>query len=277
MEISSKRIGLVATLGVATLFTGALINPTTASAVKNSPVKSKEIIVSGNTTANLNLRSSNSTSSKILTVLNKKTKISGVLSNNWIKITFGNKVGYIYSGYVNIDNNNKATTSNLSKLNNIVKRRAVATPKVHTKVNKTVKTSDATSSNITPSKNENSLISAARSFLGSKYVWGSADPSKGFDCSGLVYHIYKTIAGIDLNRSSYEQVNNGVSVSKDSLKPGDLLFFNTFGGNRISHVGMYVGNGKMIHASNPKTGVIESDINSSYYTKTFVAARRILK
>lgn len=122
----------------------------------------------------------------------------------------------------------------------------------------------------------NSIVNGAHGFLGYRYVWAAANPNVGFDCSGLTYYLYRTHAGITLNRNSAAQASNGRAVSKSELKPGDLMFFATGGGSRISHVGIYVGNGKLIHASSPSTGVRTDDINSSYYTRTFVTARRIL-
>lgn len=91
-----------------------------------------------------------------------------------------------------------------------------------------------------------------------------------------MYHLYQTHAGIKLNRNSAAMASNGVQVSRNNLKPGDLMFFATGGGSRISHVGMYVGDGKLIHASSPSTGVKMDNINSSYYVNTFVTARRII-
>lgn len=126
------------------------------------------------------------------------------------------------------------------------------------------------------SSTQDALVKGAYGYLGARYVWGSANPNVGFDCSGLMYHLYQTHAGIKLNRNSAAMASNGVQVSRNNLKPGDLMFFATGGGSRISHVGMYVGDGKLIHASSPSTGVKMDNINSSYYVNTFVTARRIL-
>ena len=92
---------------------------------------------------------------------------------------------------------------------------------------------------------------------------------------GLTSYLYKQAYGIGISPSSRAQVSYGHKVSKSNLKKGDLMFFAT-GGGGISHVGIYVGNNKLIHASTPSTGVILSDINSSYYRRTFVTARRLL-
>ena len=97
----------------------------------------------------------------------------------------------------------------------------------------------------TVSGDAGSLISYARRFIGVPYVWGGTSPS-GFDCSGFTQYVYSHAAGISLGRTTYEQINNGVEVSQSDLKPGDLIF------PHEGHVGIYVGNGQMIHA--PHTG-----------------------
>ena len=83
------------------------------------------------------------------------------------------------------------------------------------------------------------------------YVYGTAGPDT-FDCSGFTYYVYAHF-GYSLNRSSRDQVNNGVAVSKDQLQPGDLVFFST-NGSYPTHVGLYIGEGNIVHASTPRTG-----------------------
>ena len=111
--------------------------------------------------------------------------------------------------------------------------------------------------------------SMARQYLGVPYVWGGTTPN-GFDCSGLVQYVYKQL-GINISRTTYYQVNDGVEVSKNELKQGDLVFFRKNG--NIHHVGIYIGGGQFIHA--PQTGEVVKISNlsdrSDYYT-----ARRIV-
>ena len=115
------------------------------------------------------------------------------------------------------------------------------------------------------------LVAEVRKYLGTKYVFGGEDPS-GFDCSGLMQYVAKKL-GITIPRTADQQAKAGKEVSKGELQPGDMVFFNTSGGG-VSHVGMYIGDGKMIHS--PKTGdvVKVSSINDSYYSPKFVTARR---
>ena len=98
------------------------------------------------------------------------------------------------------------------------------------------------------------LVQYAMQFLGCRYRDAGTSPATGFDCSGFTYYIMKTGAGLTLPRSSRTQANAGIAVSVDQMQPGDLLFY---GGsvNSINHVGMYIGNGQIIHASTYSTGV----------------------
>lgn len=118
------------------------------------------------------------------------------------------------------------------------------------------------------------LISTAFSLIGTPYVYGD-NGSRGFDCSGFTYYLYLSQLGIELPRSSHDQVNVGKKVEKSALAPGDLLFFNTSGRN-ISHVGIYIGDNNMIHSSSGKSKVTIDSINGGYYDQRYVTARRII-
>ncbi|MGI6668790.1 MAG: NlpC/P60 family protein [Acetivibrionales bacterium] len=119
------------------------------------------------------------------------------------------------------------------------------------------------------------IIDYSRKFLGVRYVWGGST-AKGFDCSGFVKYVFKHF-GITLNRTSRSQATQGVRVKKADLKPGNLVFFDTNGGlNRINHVGIYIGDGKFIHSSSSHKGVVISNLNKGFYSKTYMTARRVL-
>lgn len=123
------------------------------------------------------------------------------------------------------------------------------------------------------------IVNYSKKYLGVKYVWGGTSP-KGFDCSGLMKYAYANY-GITLNRVAADQAKQGKKVDRNSLKPGDLVFFDTDGGrNYISHVGMYVGGGNFIHASSgSRSGrrVIISSLNDRYYSNAYITARRIVE
>ena len=108
-------------------------------------------------------------------------------------------------------------------------------------------------------------VSYALAQVGKGYVMGTTGPST-FDCSGLMYAAYKQV-GISLPRTSQAQFSAGTSVSKGDLQPGDLVFY--YGG--ITHVGMYIGNGQIVHAANPRSGVVTASLNSMPYQ----GARRV--
>jgi hypothetical protein len=108
--------------------------------------------------------------------------------------------------------------------------------------------------------------------LGIKYKSGGTT-EKGFDCSGFTGYVFDQL-GVELPRSSKGQAQVGTKVAKKDLRKGDLLFFNTNGKN-ISHVGIYIGNGKMAHSSSSR-GTTISNINDSYFGKRYVTARRVL-
>ena len=121
------------------------------------------------------------------------------------------------------------------------------------------------------------LIAYSKTFLGTPYVYGGDSPSDGgFDCSGFTQYVFGQ-NGYTINRISKDQALNGTSVSKANLEPGDLVFHSFEGNGVISHVGIYIGGGKMIHS--PKTGdtVKITDITTSYWTSRYVTARRIIQ
>lgn len=103
------------------------------------------------------------------------------------------------------------------------------------------------------------MVSYAKQFLGGKYVYGQNDPHTGVDCSGFTKYIYRNVAGISLHRTAAEQSNQGIPITKDTIQAGDLVFYG--GGGGINHVALYIGDGKVIHASNEENGIIISQWN----------------
>lgn len=103
------------------------------------------------------------------------------------------------------------------------------------------------------------LVDYALQFVGGKYRTGGNDPHTGADCSGFVRYVMKHGAGIDMNRSSRSQATQGTAISAEEMKPGDLVFYGE--GSRINHVAMYIGDGKIVHASTHKTGIKVSNWN----------------
>ncbi|MGL5750117.1 MAG: SH3 domain-containing protein [Paraclostridium sp.] len=118
------------------------------------------------------------------------------------------------------------------------------------------------------------IVNTAKAQIGKPEVWGAEGPNS-FDCSGLTYYIYKQ-NGISIPRTSVAQSNFGTTVSQSNLQPGDLLFYSTNGSGRVSHVGIYVGNGQMVHTSASNKSVVITSINSSYWQNAYIKAKRVL-
>jgi len=120
----------------------------------------------------------------------------------------------------------------------------------------------------------NDAIMYAISLADTPYRYGGNSPDNGFDCSGFVGHVYQHSLGVSLPRTSRELSRVGVALKVRQLRPGDLVFFNTQR-NPYSHVGIYVGEGKFVHA--PRTGsqIRVEKMDGDYWTKRYNGARRI--
>lgn len=114
----------------------------------------------------------------------------------------------------------------------------------------------------------------ALGFVGTPYTRGGASPERGFDCSGLVVYVYRRALGIDLPRRVADLRSSGTPVRSGDLEPGDLVFYNTRR-RPYSHVGIYVGDGRFVHAPRPGARVRVESIGSRYWRARFNGARRI--
>ncbi len=122
------------------------------------------------------------------------------------------------------------------------------------------------------------LIDFAQSLVGVKYMYGGTSPETGFDCSGFIQYVFGSF-GIKLERVAADQAKQGVEVKQEDLLPGDLVFSDTDGGNNnINHVGIYIGDGKFIHAASGSSSakVTVTNMESSYWKSTYMTARRIV-
>ncbi|MEP7182582.1 MAG: C40 family peptidase [Betaproteobacteria bacterium] len=119
------------------------------------------------------------------------------------------------------------------------------------------------------------LTSSALELIGVRYKWGGAAPETGLDCSGLVQYVFQQVTGVTLPRSAKEMSRLGDKVALTDLAPGDLVFFNT---RRFaySHVGIYLGDGKFVHAPRRGREVEVATIDRSYWQQRFNGARRLV-
>ena len=109
------------------------------------------------------------------------------------------------------------------------------------------------------------IVAYAKQFIGNPYVYGGTSLTDGADCSGFVMKVFEYF-GIDTGRDSRSQAANCTEIGLNDIRPGDLLFYAS--GNYINHVAIYIGDGKVIHASNPSTGICIAD---AYYRTPYMA------
>ena len=261
----------------------------------------------------LNVRSGPSTSYSITTKLYKGDKVEILeTSNGWHKIKASNgKIGWVSGDYIKVSSGSTSqpststTKATVTATSLNVRSGAGTSYSVITKLPKgtvvdvlesasngwkKIKTSNGTigwvsgsylangvvEQTSTPSTNKvQAVIDLAHKQLGKPYVWGAEGPNS-FDCSGLIYYVYKNAASITLPRTSSDQYSAGVAVSRSNLKAGDLIFSSTDGTGNITHVAIYVGDGQMIHAPRNGKNVEKVSINNSYWNKAYVGARRVL-
>ena len=212
----------------------------------SSSSETSQIVKYVNTTSGLNMRTGPATSyAKITTIAYGQSVNVLSTSNGWSKINYSGSTGYVSSQYLQSTKPSSSSSSN--------------------------------SGSTSVSSSASSVIAYAKTLLGKPYVWGAQGPNS-FDCSGFTYYVFKNKAGIVLPRTSSAQSKYGTSVSWSNLKAGDLMFFDTNGANngQVSHVGLYIGNGQMIHASSSQRKIVITSVNTSYYKNAFVNARRVL-
>lgn len=118
------------------------------------------------------------------------------------------------------------------------------------------------------------MLQRALALLGTPYRWGGTSPDKGFDCSGLVGYVFRNALGIELPRVSREMAKRGQLISdRAALTEGDLVFFGRRG--RVDHVGIYLGEGRFVHAPSTGKDVMVSDLDGGYWGNKFLSARRV--
>lgn len=192
-------------------------------------------------TTTLKVREKPTTDSTCITLIPIDEELEVIKTEDeWVKVIVDNDKGWVSKEYVDISYELK----------------------------KAVPNEEVEASNGVSSTRAN-MVAFAKQYLGNRYVWGGTSLTNGTDCSGFTMSIYRNF-GISISRTSGAQSNNGATISASQAKPGDLVFYSNGGG--INHVAMCIGNGQVIHASNPRTGI---KISNMYY-RTPVKAVRIL-
>lgn len=250
---------------------------------------------------NVNIRKEPSTDASVIekAKLNTKVTIIKEVDSVWDKVKIGDTEGYVSKSLLStakVAEEKKEAENTTSRDGDSVQRQESVAKQEESalKTTTTVKTTDntkkttttkskKTESKTTKTKTTTSsskgaeVVAYAKKFLGCKYVYGGSSP-KGFDCSGFTSYVYKHF-GYSISRSSVAQASEGTKVAKKDLQLGDILIYKNRSLSRIGHVGIYIGNNKMIHASEPGVGVTITDIDSAShkYPQRYVMARRILK
>ena len=122
------------------------------------------------------------------------------------------------------------------------------------------------------------VLFSALGLVGTPYRYGGNTPDSGFDCSGLIGYVYRGAAGVALPRTTVEMSRmRSANVGRDALQAGDLLFFATDGGRRVSHAAIYVGEGRFVHAPSSGGTVRLDSLGNRYWAKTYLGAKRVLE
>lgn len=203
-----------------------------------------EYLATATVKSSVNFRADQSASSKIYSLIKTGTVLPVKAANNyWVLVDYNGKTGYVSRSYVTIVEKNPPLSQTDIKIND--------------------------------------LIASGKKYFGVPYKYGATADSGYFDCSLFMQTIFKE-NGITLPRNSRQQSQVGTYVSKSNLKAGDLVFFSTratvnkTGIDKIGHVGLYLGNGQMIHTYG-EGGVKIGSINTDWWSDHYITARRIVK
>lgn len=217
-------------------------------------------------TQTANMRKEANTASEIVTSLTLNTEVEVYAEENgWSKVKVNGQDGYISTALLS---DKKTETSRSLET---PRKKAESTTAKNTSTKKETTTQTTTSTTTQTSGKGATVVSTARNYIGSKYVYGATGPNS-FDCSGFTQYVFK-LHGVSLNRTAAAQYSNGVAVDRSNLQPGDLVMFGKSG---INHVGIYIGGGQIVHAANPSRGVTIDTITSGYYNNNYVGARRVM-
>ncbi len=253
------------------------------------------------TTTSVNLRSGAGTSAQIVSTLAQGADVivESDAGSGWFKVNHNGTSGYMYSQYLSFSETMPLKTSGWIDGSSVRMRSQASTDSSIVRVTTDGERVDITGvagnwyqvkaggktgyirSDLIVLNRDGlaaltigeQVVELAKEYLGYSYVWAGASPSTGFDCSGFVSYIFKTM-GYQTNRTAADIYKNGYYVEKDSLQIGDAVFFGS-SSNYIGHIGIYIGDGEFIHSSSGCGYVTISGLDENYYSRRYVGARRI--
>ena len=210
-------------------------------------------------TAALKLRKEASTGSEEITILAQGETYPIVETGDaWTKIQLDTVTGYVKNEYITVSYNMataKAESAPAQTTDTTTTTETTTTEAPSTEA----PTTEAPVTDVPVSELGQQIANFACQFVGNPYVWGGTSLTRGADCSGFVLSVYANY-GVYLPHSSRAQAGCGTRINASEAQPGDLFFYGS--GSSIGHVGIYIGNGQIVHASNPRTGI---KISSAYY------------
>ena len=235
------------------------------------------VVSASSASSTVNIRMEPSVEGERVTRLLSGTKVRILgYTDGWYYVRYAEYVGYISADYLKVygvvygpstENDPDALDPNITE--------DLPNSSNYATIEETISPADVVQAlEASPTTSERTkIVEYAMTFIGTRYVYGGASPSTGFDCSGLMYYVL-TQYGYSMKRVANDQMTQGTAVSRDNLQVGDLVFFGY--GSYANHVGMYIGNGNFVHASTPSTGVRVNSLNETYYNTRYIGARRII-
>ena len=222
---------------------------------------------------------------KVRSAADKTSKVVGFLDYNdeitilaeegeWYKFTEKNAQGYVHKTLITLVGEESVSSRGTTEERENNKKEEKSSS--NSEVTNVQQENETITNNVAGNKGQE-VVDLAKKYLGYKYVVGGKNPETGFDCSGFTRYIYLQF-GYSLGSTAAGQNNLGVEVSRNELRPGDLILFYDEGKTKIGHTGIYISNGDFIHSANPERGVVIDNIKTnSYYNERYIVAKRIVE